>query len=50
MFGQAHRAQVVVLLHEGAGVPAKPVKVWFREIMTLAKLAERGAGSARDKD
>ena len=32
------------------GVPAKPVKVWFREIMTLAKLAERGAGSARDKD
>lgn len=36
------------------GVPAKPVKVWFREVMTLAKLAERGLGQgtpkARDKD
>ena len=35
------------------GVPAKPVRVWFREVMTLSKLAERGLGerSARtDKD
>lgn len=31
------------------GVPAKPVKVWFREVKTLSKLAERGLG-ARDKD
>lgn len=31
------------------GVPAKPVKVWFREMMTLARLAERGGAPARDK-
>ncbi|SDU11536.1 UDP-3-O-(3-hydroxymyristoyl)glucosamine N-acyltransferase [Stappia sp. ES.058] len=31
------------------GVPAKPVKVWFREVKTLAKLAERGLGP-RDRE
>lgn len=38
------------------GVPAKPVKVWFREVMTLSRLAERGlkdkpaAGGQDDSD
>ncbi|MCA1297126.1 UDP-3-O-(3-hydroxymyristoyl)glucosamine N-acyltransferase [Stappia indica] len=30
------------------GVPAKPVKVWFREVKTLAKLAERGLKKPTD--
>lgn len=33
------------------GVPAKPVKIWFREVTTLAKLAERGLGpGGRDRN
>ncbi|WP_417773221.1 UDP-3-O-(3-hydroxymyristoyl)glucosamine N-acyltransferase [Stappia sp.] len=31
------------------GVPAKPVKVWFREVMTLSKLAERGLNDRSNK-
>ena len=33
----------------GGGTPAKPVRAWFRELTTLARLAERSTGGDEPK-
>jgi UDP-3-O-[3-hydroxymyristoyl] glucosamine N-acyltransferase len=32
------------------GTPARPIKMWFREVATLAKLAARKKADGHDQD